>query len=77
MKPSISLKKRTPTSIWLESNESGIDGAAVAGFQRWLHGQRLAVIVTSTLVEGVPTLPLSSVARLMIVALPGAPGDQS
>src|SRR6267378_3742715 len=77
MKPSMSLENRTPTSTELASKASTVTGTAVAGFHRWLQGQMLPTTVTSTPAEGLSTLPLSSVARLLTVTVPVAPGDQS
>src|SRR6185295_17256573 len=76
MKPSMSLLNFTPSSYGLESAALGLVGT-VDGFHRLVHGQAPTTTGTVTPAPGASRLPLSSIARLRIVAVPSAPGDQS
>src|SRR5438045_1059004 len=70
MNPFWSAWKRTPTSIdWLSGDAFGA-GASLAW--KMLHGQVAGSMVTLMLVPGVWRLPLSSTARAITVAAPGA-----
>src|SRR4051812_42699790 len=62
----MSLRNFTPSSTALASPSSTIVGVVVAGFHR-LHGHDL---VTVTPADGDSTLPLSSIARLLIDIAP-------
>src|SRR3954464_3112280 len=62
----MSLRNFTPSSTALASPSSMIVGVVVAGFHR-LHGHDL---VTVTPADGDSTLPLSSIARLVIDMAP-------
>src|SRR5882672_10661199 len=58
------------------SEAEGTTGAA-EGFQTLVHGQSPVTMLTVTPMPGDSTLPLSSMARVRIVADPTAPGCQS
>src|SRR5262245_46302939 len=76
MKPAASLLNLTPSSSGVASPKSGI-GGTVAAFQRLVHGQSPGSITTVTPAPAASRLPLSSIARVLIVADPGVPGVQS
>src|SRR5881628_3854626 len=72
MKPPTSLLNLTPNSSALVSPTLGTLGATDA-LQIVEHGQVPAMTVTLTPLLAVSTLPLSSIARLRIVAGPSTP----
>src|SRR4030095_2333037 len=76
MNSETSLLNLTPTSTARRSPESVTEGTVV-GFQTAVQGQMPAPIVTATPPLAVSVLPLSSTARLRIIAEPGAPGDHT
>src|SRR5580765_345923 len=76
MKPSVSLMNFTPTSTAFVSAVFTTMGTA-DGLNRVVQGQLPATTRTVTTGAGASILPLSSTARLRIVAAPRAPGDQS
>src|SRR5206468_985788 len=76
MKPAMSLLNFTPSSIASASAALGMVGTT-EGCHRLVHGHRPATTDTVTPLLGASRLPLSSIARLRIVAEPSAPGDQS
>src|SRR5262245_61241578 len=76
MKPLTSLLNLTPTSTAVPSPEFRTAGVTV-GFHSVVHGQLPGPMVTVTPAPAVWMLPLSSIARLRMLALPTAPGDQS
>src|SRR4051812_38092847 len=76
MNPSMSLLNFTPSSYGLESAALGLVGT-VDGFHRLGHGQAPTTTDTVTPAPADSRLPLSSTARLRIVAAPRTPGDQS
>src|SRR4029079_1087904 len=76
MNPSMSLVNCTPSSTALVSAALGTAGTA-PDRQMLVHGHSLAAIETTTPAPAASRLPLSSIARLLIVADPGAPGVQS
>ena len=67
MKPSISLVNFTPSSTALSSPPSTMVGTVVSWFHRLVHGQRPAPTTTGTMAEAALVLPLSSVARLVML----------
>src|SRR5690349_9696823 len=75
MKPSTSLLILTPSSSAVASPVSDT-GGTVVGFHRLVHGQSPWTTMTFT-VDGNPRLPLSSIARTLMLAAPGVPGVQS
>ena len=77
MKPPTSLENFTPTSIAFVSPLSAFCGTVTSWFHRLVQGQRLGPTVTAAPAEGASILPLSSVARLWMIAEPVAPGVQS
>src|SRR5438093_2723797 len=72
MKPPMSLLNFTPSSSALPSATLGTAGTT-DGLKIVLHGQVPAMTVTLTPLLAVSTLPLSSIARLRIVAGPSTP----
>src|SRR4051794_2893061 len=76
MKPSMSLLNSTPSSTALPSAALGTVGTAV-GFHRLVHGHSPWAIDTVVPGPAASRLPLSSIARALIVAEPGTPGVQS
>src|SRR5437867_1048461 len=72
MKPPMSLLNFTPSSSALPSATLGTAGTT-DGLKIVLHGQVPAMTVTLTALPAVSTLPLSSIARLRIVAGPSTP----
>src|SRR5689334_19709965 len=71
--PGVSTVNLTPTSVLEGSESAGVPG--VTELFQTLHGQARGATVTLA-DAGVPTFPLSSVARAWIVAVPAAPGVQ-
>src|SRR6185295_5903704 len=76
MKPSMSLVNCTPSSTALPSAALGTVGAAV-GRHRLVQGHSPWAIETVLPAPADSRLPLSSMARTLIVAEPGTPGVQS
>src|SRR5262249_12629097 len=76
MKPSMSLLNSTPSSTALVSAALGTVGTAV-GRQMLVQGQSPCSIDTVAPAPAASRLPLSSIARTLIVAEPGTPGVQS
>ncbi len=72
MKPASSERNLTPSST---ASGSFSSGAVKESFQIE-QGQVREVTLTVTPAPGVSRLPLSSAARVLIVALPAAPGVQ-
>src|SRR4051812_15350844 len=75
MKPSASLLNLTPTSTALVSSELAMIGTA-DGFQSVVHGHVPAITETVAPAPADSMLPLSSIARVRIVADPTVPGFQ-
>src|SRR3982751_414284 len=76
MNPSMSLVNWTPSSTALVSAALGTAGTAPER-QMLEHGHSFAAIDSATPAPADSRLPLSSIARLLMVAPPGAPGVQS
>src|SRR5215471_17588155 len=78
MKPSVSTRKRTPSSFALASPPSGTDGTVEPSHA--VHGQAggpAGVTVTLTPGPGVSRFPQSSTARTRSVTTPVACGVQA
>src|SRR2546429_2942333 len=74
MKPAVSVRNFTPSSIALGSLTSTFHGAAAAS--QMVHGHAAGVIVTAVGVFAPSRLPLSSTARLRMFTPPSVPGRQ-
>src|SRR4029077_15979556 len=75
MKPSMSLLNATPSSTALVSAALGTVGTA-DGRQMLVHGHSPWAIDTVGPTPARPRVPVSAIARTLIVAAPGTPGVQ-
>src|SRR5215467_6410316 len=76
MNPSTSLLNCMPSSTALVSELLGTVGTEL-GLQTLVHGHSPCAIDTVLPAPAVSRLPLSSIARALMVAVPGTPGVQS
>ena len=75
MVPSTSLRNLTPSSTGDGSITLAVPGT-IEDLNNDGHGQSLAATVTLMPAPAASMLPLSSIARLLIVTWPSAPGTQ-